>query len=51
MQAKAEMATVDIEVGGNGNFFAGTGTQQGAIVADTESDGGASTGTAADLPH
>jgi len=33
---EAEVAAGDGEVGGDGEFFAGTGTEQGAVVADAE---------------
>jgi len=48
---EAEVAAVNIEVGGDGDFFAGPGAQQGAIVADAEHDWAAGAGAAADLPQ
>jgi hypothetical protein len=38
---EAEVAAGDGEVGGDGQFFAGTRTEQGAVVADAEAEDGA----------
>jgi hypothetical protein len=35
---EAEVATGDGEVGGDGQFFAGTGGKEGAVVADAEAE-------------
>ena len=51
MPCEAEVAAIDIEVGGDGDLFAGPGAQQCAIVADAEHDGAAGAGAAADLPQ
>jgi hypothetical protein len=39
MPVEAEVAAGDGEVGGDGEFFAGTRAEQGAVVADAESQG------------
>ena len=36
---EAEVAAGDGEVGGDGQLLAGTGTNQGAVVADAEAQG------------
>ena len=40
MPVEAEVAAGDGEVGGDGQLFAGTRTEQGAVVADAQTEGG-----------